>query len=106
MITMPISEYPTSSDPISRAQAMSERKSEINVQMQNVGESSLPKWQKDAIKQKLNTEKASLSQNIRRSLNEQQYKKKLESKIEAKKVLTEKQLSKQSADTHRLDKKA
>lgn len=106
MITLPISDYPTSSDPKARMQAFGERKSELTLKQQSVQDSSLSEDKKQSINSKLENEKKSIDVKIQKLKNEEVYRKKLETKRLNDKRLEAEKLKKQTVNTKsHLDKR-
>lgn len=105
MIMFPISDYPTSSDPISRNQALTERRGDINQAMQDIDQSNLPQYQKDRINDHLSNQKADIDAKVRHNLNEQAYEKKLTDRRIVKNIEHNKELSHQTFETRHMDRK-
>jgi hypothetical protein len=77
LITMPISDYPASSDETAQMQVLSERKGEITQQIQDVQDSGLDEGSKAAKTDSLREETSNLNVQIRHKQVEKDYKENL-----------------------------
>lgn len=98
MISLPISDYPASSDPVSQIQVLSERKGEITQRLSDVQGSNLPEDKKKAETERLQNSSDDVSAQIRdQQVKKSNNEKLLKAKDEQKRV-ENKQLEKQDAD--------
>ena len=100
MIIMPMSDYPTSSDPVSRMQALSEKKGEISQEMQDVQDSNLDEKSKAAVTDSLSQQSDDVSAQIRHKQSEKAVDDKLKADQSQKKKIENAALEKQDADTN------
>lgn len=106
MITMPISEYPCSSDNISQAQNLGEKSGDINTQIQNIQDSNMPYHEKQRAISDLQSKKSDINKQINKKLADAHYEKKLDNKRILNKSFEKSALEEQTNSTSKLDKRA